>query len=394
VTFNAASSGVPTPSPQWELSTDSGVSWIAIGDAVSDSYSFVASPADSGVQFRAVFTNAAGAATSASATLTVLFAPTITTPPTGESVVANSTAMFISQATANPAPSIQWLLNTGTGFNTVSDATSECFSLPAPSTANGDQVEAVFTNAEGSVTSAPAPLTVSTSANAWSQNWSGYAELDPCVGFTSVSAEWTVPTASCTPGFPTYSAEWVGIDGYGSSTVEQDGTEVDCAMNGTPQYSAWYEMYGDDAVNDGYSVPLPAGDVVQPGDRIAASVQEAADTWTLAVADYTQSWTFSTQLSFSGASRSSAEWVVERPLVCSDSDSSSCSLSDLTDFGNVDFSNAQMSTDVGPGSLYTSEGEAIQMTDDGYPPPMGTALATPDSLISDQQFGVTWNASS
>jgi Peptidase A4 family len=388
VTFNAASSGVPAPATQWELSTDSGISWIAIGDATSDSYSFAASPADSGVEFRAVFTNVAGTAASSDALLTVLYAPTITTPPTGESVVANTTAMFVSQATANPAPNIQWLLNTGTGFNTVPDETSECFSFQAPSTANGDQVEVVFSNAEGSVTSGPVSLMVGTSPNAGSENWSGFAELDPCAGFTSVSADWTVPTASCTPGFPTYSAEWVGIDGYGSSTVEQDGTEVDCATNGVPQYSAWYEMYGDDAEDGGYSVPLPAGDVVQPGDEIEASVQESADTWTLAMTDSTQSWTFSTQISFSGATRSSAEWVVERPLVCSDADSSSCTLSNLTDFGSVEFSSTQMSTDAGPGTLYTSEGEGIQMTDDG------SALATPGSLTSDQEFGVTWNASS
>ena len=42
-------------------------------------------------------------------------------------------------------------------------------------------------------------------------------------------------------GFP-YSSFWVGIDGYSSSSVEQLGTDSDCAGN-TPDYYAWWEMY-------------------------------------------------------------------------------------------------------------------------------------------------------
>ena len=52
-----------------------------------------------------------------------------------------------------------------------------------------------------------------------------------------------------------------------------------------PNYDAWYEMYGDNAVNSGYKVELsPATDPVAPGDGMTASVSLAGSTWTLAIA--------------------------------------------------------------------------------------------------------------
>src|SRR5580658_1628945 len=58
-----------------------------------------------------------------------------------------------------------------------------------------------------------------------STNWAGYA--DTAGKYTSVSASWTQPTGTCRSG-DQYSAFWIGIDGYSSSTVEQTGTGVDC----------------------------------------------------------------------------------------------------------------------------------------------------------------------
>jgi hypothetical protein len=48
---------------------------------------------------------------------------------------------------------------------------------------------------------------------------------------TDVTGSWTVPAVDCTSpnGTPNgYSSFWVGIDGYGSNTVEQIGTDSDC----------------------------------------------------------------------------------------------------------------------------------------------------------------------
>ena len=71
-----------------------------------------------------------------------------------------------------------------------------------------------------------------------SSNWSGYAVTGSSV--SDVVGSWVVPTVN--PKTNGYSAVWVGIDGYSSSTVEQLGTGEDVA-NGKATYYAWYEMY-------------------------------------------------------------------------------------------------------------------------------------------------------
>ena len=74
-TFTAAATGVPSPSVQWQQSTD-GTAWIAITGATSTSYSRTVTIGDHGRWFRAVFTNASGTATTTTARLTVALPPT------------------------------------------------------------------------------------------------------------------------------------------------------------------------------------------------------------------------------------------------------------------------------------------------------------------------------
>ena len=144
----------------------------------------------------------------------------------------------------------------------------------------------MFTNGAGTVATNPASLVVA----AGSTNWSGYAALDP--SFRSVTASWRVPAVTCPGTATTYSSQWIGIDGAenGDNTVEQDGTESDC-LGGVPTYDAWYEMYGDPAVNNGDEVELsPSIDHVSPGDAMTASVSLTGSTWTLAISDTTAGW--------------------------------------------------------------------------------------------------------
>ena len=74
-TFTSAASGTPTPTVQWQLSTDGGSSWADIGGATATSYT---TPtlllSDDQNQYRAVWTNSEGTATSNAATLTVTVA--------------------------------------------------------------------------------------------------------------------------------------------------------------------------------------------------------------------------------------------------------------------------------------------------------------------------------
>ncbi|SEL98498.1 G1 family glutamic endopeptidase [Streptacidiphilus jiangxiensis] len=135
-------------------------------------------------------------------------------------------------------------------------------------------------------------------------NWGGYAATGS--GFTSVSATWTEPKATCNSTNDLY-APWVGIDGYGTSTVEQTGVATDCS-SGSPVDQAWYEMYPANPVYLSLSTyPVSTGDV------ITASVTYAGSrSYKLTLHNTTRNWTYTTTKSLS-ASRASAEVIIESP---------------------------------------------------------------------------------
>jgi hypothetical protein len=78
--------------------------------------------------------------------------------------------------------------------------------------------------------------------NGTSSNWSGYAVYpDPPSSpgkkngkkftstqtFSDVAGSWVVPSVGSSTSTNTYSAVWLGLDGYSDNTVEQIGTEQD-----------------------------------------------------------------------------------------------------------------------------------------------------------------------
>jgi alpha-tubulin suppressor-like RCC1 family protein len=70
--FEAAASGYPTPTVQWEVSMNNGSTWSAVPGATASQLAVEkAQASESGDQYRAVFTNAAGKATTSEVTLTV-----------------------------------------------------------------------------------------------------------------------------------------------------------------------------------------------------------------------------------------------------------------------------------------------------------------------------------
>src|SRR5437764_362231 len=97
-----------------------------------------------------------------------------------------------------------------------------------------------------------------------SSNWAGYAVSGK--KFRRVSGTWVVPRGACASGSESFSAAWVGLGGFASSSqsLEQIGTELDCRASGRAIYSAWYEL-----------VPSLSRDIrmaVRPGDTLSASV--------------------------------------------------------------------------------------------------------------------------
>jgi hypothetical protein len=168
---------------------------------------------------------------------------------------------------------------------------------------------------------------VVTTTSLTSTNWSG-AVISAAAGdsFSTVSAQWTVPTVSQLPinGVTTTDiASWVGLDGYKSNDVAQAGIQqtVTTGANGqtTVSYSAWDEWY-----------PAGSNDIsssafkVNPDDTVKITVETigaGATNATFLYDDETTGQTYQTSLiaprgtSLTG---NSAEFVVETPELPSD----------------------------------------------------------------------------
>ncbi|HEY1918978.1 MAG TPA: G1 family glutamic endopeptidase [Streptosporangiaceae bacterium] len=138
-------------------------------------------------------------------------------------------------------------------------------------------------------------------------NWSGYAD-DNSSGntYSEVSGYWYEPAVSCT-STESLAAFWVGLDGYNSDSVEQDGTLAEC-YDGSAYYYTWWEMYPSNAIQ-------VVGSSLSPGDYIYADVvDEGGGNYALSVADYSNSAnSFSTAQTCSDCADSSAEWTAEAP---------------------------------------------------------------------------------
>jgi hypothetical protein len=201
--------------------------------------------------------------------------------------------------------------------------------------------------------------------NSTSSNWSGYAVTGNT--FTSVSASWTQPTATCN-GTTAYSSFWVGLDGDGSSTVEQTGTDADCSGS-TPVYYAWYEMYP--------KFPVNLSQPVHPGDAMSASVvTDGRGNFTLSISDATQNWSYQTKAKLHSAALASAEVIAEAP-------SSRGGVLPLANFGTVNFSNPT-ANGVSLGSLPNLD--PITMVS-------GSTVKAQPSTISGGSFSVAWKSS-
>jgi Peptidase A4 family len=192
-----------------------------------------------------------------------------------------------------------------------------------------------------------------------SSNWSGYAVEQgsnlnaPTSGVvTAAGGTWVVPTVTGTT--TGYSSDWVGIDGYSSSTVEQIGTEEDIVAGRhgavTTSDYAWYEMYPSG------SVEIP-NFKIQAGDTISAEVSYQSTSgrksnFTLTITDVTENETFTTTQSIPTPARSSAEWVVEAP-------SSNRGVLALDNFGAVQFTGAWATVGGVTGAIDNSAWSAI-----------------------------------
>ncbi len=209
-----------------------------------------------------------------------------------------------------------------------------------------------------------------------SLNWSGYAVTSTTGSVTVAQGSWVQPAITCSGG-SSYAAFWVGIDGFNSNTVEQTGTLGQC-NKGVASYSAWYEFY-------------PAASVtistitVHARDSFTATVSYSTSTgkFTISITDNTTGKSFSTSGTVSGAQRSSAECIAERPSIGG-------SITKLANFGTVSFSGCSATIN----GVTSAFGNFAGVNSMNMVSRSGKLLAQTSALgIDKASFTVTWKAS-
>jgi hypothetical protein len=164
--FTSSSLGFPVPSVQWQVSTNNGANWADIPGATSTTYGFAALAADNGKQFRAVFSNAGGLATSSTATLAVNSGPVavnISTNATQNQVFILSIATLLASCTA-PDGDPFYLSAAGplstNGIPVTITATNTISYQPAPGFSGADRFTYTLTDILGCSASAEVQVTV------------------------------------------------------------------------------------------------------------------------------------------------------------------------------------------------------------------------------------------
>lgn len=190
-----------------------------------------------------------------------------------------------------------------------------------------------------------------------SSNWSGYATTSP-TPFTGVTGAWAVPSVSPTRS-ATYSAAWLGIDGFNNNSLIQTGTEQDY-YNGSAHYVAWWttsaQKFAEQTITTGCSGAGTCGKVA-PTDAIKASISENTVTglWSMTLTDTTQSWSFTKTVAYSGPG-TSAEWILEAPTVGG-------RIAPLAHYSTTTFDPGTVDGNTNPSLIASDGGEMVQ----GFP---------------------------
>lgn len=180
-----------------------------------------------------------------------------------------------------------------------------------------------------------------------SANWAGYAAEGG--GFSAIGATWTVPRATSPEDAATHVA-WIGIGGVHTRDLIQAGTQS-WIEDGVEGYRAWYELLPE------YQQELPLE--VSAGDTVRVSLTEISpNLWHLLFVNTTTGESLAKLLPYD-SSHSSAEWVLERPLI--GVDGGPFSYIPLDEFGEVGFTDAYAVQDGRRLNLMETGAEPIHM---------------------------------
>jgi hypothetical protein len=268
---------------QWQRSTDAGTSWADIAGASAATYTIASVDTPlTGSQYRVVVKGTVGSVTSSAATLTVTAvtsAPTITTQPAAQTVVAGGNASF-SVTAAGTALTYQWQSSPdGIAWTNVSGATGATLSLSAiPLADSGKRWRVVVSNSGGSVNSNAALLTVNASGGGGGGG--GGTVSTGCVppGFALPTGT-TVQTVSSLSTSPTpFTGDYtvVGPSSFNGNAA----TEIDISASFPPLISRVFGSFDAAAGTlTGFGaitrVSVPGGSVVQ--DSTSTATPPAVD---------------------------------------------------------------------------------------------------------------------
>ena len=210
-----------------------------------------------------------------------------------------------------------------------------------------------------------------------SLNWAGYAANRAHTTFRHVSASFPVPYLNCQGSTPSYSSHWVGLDGLGSSSVEQVGIEADCSGS-TAQYYAWYEMYPKLVT---VVFPVRAGNAVQA----SVTYERPGRKFVLMLRDMTSGRHLTRILKCAAKAclRSSAEVISEAPS------NATGGILPLADYRAEGFSSITLTTSRGRrsglSSRYWNTYRIVAVGDSSH-----ELEAQPTSLLQGQAFSTYW----
>jgi hypothetical protein len=218
----------------------------------------------------------------------------------------------------------------------------------------------------------------------YSSNWSGYAAVPKTAGqsFTSVVANYNVPSVACANSPDSFSFHWIGLDGWADQTVEQDGISANCKGT-SPRYNAWYEMY---PANSHFEFQ------VSPGDAIESSIRYLGHAkYDLALKDVTsgQGFDLVQTCPVSACENSSAEAITEA-YFCNRR------FAGTSDFGDEHYEGATVTDSTGDvGGLFDPKvwktDESIALGEYGDVDTTPGPLATAHGLGASSAFSVFWS---
>ncbi len=157
--FTATATGTPSPSAQWQLSTDGGMTWSNLSSTGDTLYLTAVEALDSAM-VRVTYTNSCGSTTSTTAQLFIQYPPTITATFPNLTLCAGDTLRINPSVTGTPAFSFRWEYSEDLVSWTLLSSDSTLLITNISSALDSTFIRFVATNSCGSDTSNAFSLTV------------------------------------------------------------------------------------------------------------------------------------------------------------------------------------------------------------------------------------------